>query len=84
MVSLDGGITWKKAGSGTPTYNPAMVRADDHLAIANAIGWRYVNESEEERLKAEGRTVRAVRPGTVAYLSEVEKHAQATTSEPAE
>ncbi len=69
MVSRDGGITWEKAGPKTPSHNPDMVRADGNLAIANAIGWRYVDESESERLKAEGRTVRAVRPGTVAYLS---------------
>ena len=69
MVSRDGGITWEKADAGASYYNPAMVRVDGHLTIANAIGWRYVDEGEMERLNAEGRTVRAVRPGTVAYLS---------------
>jgi photosystem II stability/assembly factor-like uncharacterized protein len=69
MVSRDGGITWEKADAGVPYYNPAAVRADGHLAIANAIGWRYTDQREMERLKAEGRTVRTVRPGTVAYLS---------------
>jgi len=69
MVSRDGGITWEKAGADVPSYNPAAIRADGHLAIAGAIGWRYVDEGEAERLKAEGRTMRAVRPGTVAYLS---------------
>jgi hypothetical protein len=69
MVSRDGGMTWKKADAEVPYYNPDTVRADGHLAIANAIGWRYTDEGEMERLKAEGRTVRAVRPGTIAYLS---------------
>ncbi len=69
MLSRDGGITWTDAGSGFRYYNPAAVRADGNLAIANAIGWRYTDESEEPKLKAEGRTVRKVRPGTVAYLS---------------
>lgn len=69
MVSRDGGIRWEKADAAVPYYNPATVRADGHLAIANAIGWRYVDEGETERLKAEGRTVRTVRPGTIAYLS---------------
>lgn len=69
MVSRDGGVTWKKAGKEVPSHNPESVRADGNLALANAIGWRYVDESESERLKAEGRTVRSVRPGTVAYLS---------------
>ena len=69
MVSRDGGITWEKAGKDVPSHNPDSVRADGNLAIANAIGWRYADESETERLKAEGRTVRTVRPGTVAYLS---------------
>ena len=69
MVSRDGGVTWQKAGKDVPTYDPQTVRADGNLAIASAIGWRYVDESEAERLKAEGRTVRPVRPGTVAYLS---------------
>lgn len=69
MVSRDGGITWEKAGKDAPTHNPDSVRTDGNLAIANAIGWRYVDESEAERLKAKGHTVRAVRPGTVAYLS---------------
>jgi hypothetical protein len=68
MVSHDGGITWENA-NGMPYYNPATIRADGHLAIAGAIGWRYAEEAELERLQAEGRTVRAVRPGTVAYLS---------------
>ncbi len=69
MVSRDGGVTWEKAGKDVPSHNPDSVRADGNLAIANSIGWRYVDESETERLKAEGRTVRTVRPGTVAYLS---------------
>jgi BNR repeat protein len=69
MVSRDGGISWEKAGKDVPTHNPDSVRADGNRAIANAIGWRYVDESEAERLKAEGHTVRSVRPGTVAYLS---------------
>ncbi|MBC8874178.1 MAG: exo-alpha-sialidase [Planctomycetes bacterium] len=69
MVSRDGGVTWEKADGTAPHHNPNTVRADGHLANANAIGWRYVDEGEMERLKAEGRTVRAVRPGTVAYLS---------------
>ncbi len=68
-VSRDGGVTWSDAGADVPSYNPAAVRADGHLALANAIGWRYTDERESERLKAEGRTVRDVRPGTVAYLS---------------
>ena len=69
MVSRDGGITWEKADKTIPSYNPATVRADGHLALANAIGWRYVDESKAKELEAQGRTVRAVRPGTVAYLS---------------
>lgn len=69
MVSRDGGIRWEKADAEVPSYNPATVRADGHLALANAIGWRYVDEGETERLKAEGRTVRTVRSGTIAYLS---------------
>ncbi len=69
MVSRDGGVTWEKADAAVRRYNPNAVRADGHLAIANAIGWRYVDEGEMKRLKADGRTVRAVRPGTVAYLS---------------
>ena len=69
MVSHDGGMTWEKADAGVPHYNPNTVRADGHLAIANAIGWRYTDEADMERLTAEGRTVRAVRPGTIAYLS---------------
>jgi hypothetical protein len=69
MVSRDGGVTWEKAGSDVPSHDPQTVRADGNLALANAIGWRYVDESESDRLKAEGRTVRSVRPGTVAYLS---------------
>ena len=69
MVSRDGGITWEKADAAVPHYNPDAVRTDGHLAIANAIGWRYTDEGEMQRLKAEGRTVRAVRPGTIAYLS---------------
>ncbi len=69
MVSRDGGLHWEKADAAVPHYNPAAVRADGHLAIANAIGWRYVDEAEMERLKAHGRTVRNVRPGTIAYLS---------------
>jgi SAM-dependent methyltransferase len=69
MVSRDGGVRWEEAGAAVPDYNPATVRADGNLAIANAVGWRYVDEGETERLKAEGRTVRDVRPGTVAYLS---------------
>ncbi len=69
MVSRDGGITWEKASKDVPTHNPDSVRADGNLAYANAIGWRYVDEGEAERLKQEGWTVRTVRPGTVAYLS---------------
>ena len=69
MVSRDGGITWEKAGKDVPTYNPETIRADGNLAIAGAIGWRYVDEDEADRLRAEGHTVRPVRPGTVAYLS---------------
>lgn len=69
MVSRDGGVTWEKAGKDVPTYDPQTVRTDGNLALANAIGWRYVEESEAERLKAEGYTVRSVRPGTVAFLS---------------
>ena len=69
MVSRDGGITWTEAGPDVPSYNPAAVRADGLLAIANAIGWRYVDQRESPRLMAEGRTIRTVRPGTVAYLS---------------
>ena len=69
MVSRDGGATWEQADATVPSYNPDAVRADGHLAIANAIGWRYVTEGKAEQLRAEGRTVREVRPGTVAYLS---------------
>lgn len=69
MVSRDGGVTWQKADESLPYYNPDTVRADGRLAIANAIGWQYVGEDQADRLKAEGRTVRSVRPGTVAYLS---------------
>jgi hypothetical protein len=68
-VSRDGGIHWDDADATVPGYNPAQLREDGHLAIANAIGWRYVDEGQRETLKAEGRTVRSVRPGTVAYLS---------------
>ena len=69
MVSRDGGVTWEKAGGDVPGHDPQTVRADGNLALANAIGWRYVDDREADRLKAEGRTVRSVRPGTVAYLS---------------
>ncbi len=69
MVSRDGGITWEEAGKDVPTYDPQTVRADGNLALANAIGWRYADESEQDRLKEKGYTVRFVRPGTVAYLS---------------
>lgn len=68
-VSHDGGVTWQPADAAVPSYNPAMIRADGCLAIANAMGWRYVDESETQRLETEGRTVRRVRPGVVAYLS---------------
>lgn len=69
MVSRDGGITWQEAGKGVPTYDPQTLRADGNLALAGAIGWRYADESEQDRLKEQGYTVRFVRPGTVAYLS---------------
>ncbi|NOX55543.1 MAG: hypothetical protein GXP27_14120, partial [Planctomycetes bacterium] len=69
MVSCDGGVHWEPADESVPYYNPAAVRADGNLAIAGAIGWRYADEAEGEKWKAKGYTVRAVRPGTVAYLS---------------
>lgn len=69
MVSRDGGVTWQEADATLPYYNPATVRPDGNLALANAIGWRYVADTETARLKAAGRTVRSVRPGTIAYLS---------------
>ncbi len=69
MLSRDGGITWEAAGADVPSYDPQTIRADGNLAIAGAIGWRYVDEGQTDRLKAEGRTVQSVRPGTVAYLS---------------
>lgn len=68
-VSRDGGVTWSEAGADVPGHNPAAVRADGHLAIAGAVGWRYADQRDSDRLRAQGRTVRAVRPGTVAYLS---------------
>ena len=53
-VSRDGGVTWEKADATVPHYNPDAVRADGHLAIANAFGWRYVDEGEMERLESRG------------------------------
>ena len=69
MVSRDGGVHWEPADGSVPYYNPASMRADGNLAIAGAIGWRYVDEAEGAKWKARGYTVRKVRPGTVAYLS---------------
>ncbi|MHB8900281.1 MAG: sialidase family protein [Thermoguttaceae bacterium] len=68
VLSCDGGKTWEKAGGDVPTYNPESVRSDGKLALANAVGWVYVDEAQADALKAEGRTMMAVRPGTVAYL----------------
>ncbi len=69
MLSRDGGVTWEIAGTDVPSYDPQTIRTDGNLALAGAIGWRYVDENEADQLKADGRTVLSVRPGTVAYLS---------------
>jgi len=67
--STDGGRTWTRLAERPELYRQDMVRADGHLALAGATGWRYAPEAQRAPLEAQGLEVRQVREGTVAYAS---------------
>lgn len=74
-VSRDGGRTWQAAERGGVTQQ-LYRRRDGGLAWASAIGWREVPQEREAEFRARGLTVRAVRPGVVAYLSDAQSFLQ--------
>lgn len=65
-VSRDGGRTWRPAPKGMT--NPLYLRRDGGMTHASAYGWREVPKEREAEFRAQGLTVRDVRPGVVAYL----------------
>lgn len=68
-VSTDGGRTWEEPTAPIAVSTPGMVRADGNLAIAGAIGWRHVPESQRAELDAQGLDVRPSVKGMVAHAS---------------
>ena len=67
MVSYDGGLTWSETQN--KFINPKYRTSEGILVRAGAKGWRYVSSSQKESLTKEGRYIRNVRKGVIAYLS---------------
>jgi hypothetical protein len=66
LASTDGGRTWAPySGS---TIRPSWKTERGELVSARARAWIYTDADRRDTLLAEGRTVRNVRPGTIAYL----------------
>ncbi|MCX6909083.1 MAG: exo-alpha-sialidase [Verrucomicrobia bacterium] len=65
--SRDGGRTWQPTQKGVT--NPLFLRRDGGMTYATAYGWREVPAERAAEFRAQGLTVRDVRPGVVAYLS---------------
>lgn len=66
-TSRDDGRTWQPAQKSVT--NPLFQRRDGGSTYATAYGWREVPVERAEEFRAQGLTVRDVRPGVVAYLS---------------
>lgn len=68
-ISKDGGRTWQPAPASTPITTPETLRADGNHAIAGAVGWRHVPETDRAEWEARGLEVRPSIKGKVAYAS---------------
>ncbi|MCC6356244.1 MAG: exo-alpha-sialidase [Verrucomicrobiae bacterium] len=68
-ISKDGGRTWEDAPPGFSIAASDTLRADGNHALAGAVGWRHVPESQKADLEARGLDVRASMKGHVAYAS---------------
>ncbi len=69
LISKDGGCMWEDAPPGF-TFNPSDTRrADGSHAIAGAVGWRHVPETDRAEWEARGLDVRSSMKGKVAYAS---------------
>ena len=66
LASSDGGRSWTEAKGSVIDARWKTERGQ--LVRASARGWVYTDATEAEHLHSQHKTVRTVRPGTVAYL----------------
>lgn len=70
MMSDDGGETWVTYGENV--IPPGWRTERGELVWARAQGWIYTDADKRDQLLAQHKTVRNVRPGTIAYLGGAE------------
>lgn len=68
-ISKDGGRHWEEPATATYARSSDTPRSDGNHAIAGAVGWRHVPETQRPDLESRGLDVRPSMPGKVAYAS---------------